>query len=552
MAKQFYAQLAAVGLGLSTLAAQPAPPPELPEARVTLPYSELKALWQAAHPEEPEKRQPPVEAALLSARYQIVLKGDQAFGVVEYETESFTDEWTTIPLLGAQTQIDEVEPADIQLIMREGHYALVTNRPGKQKLRLKFAVRLSGTTDGAHFRLETSPAAINTLGVAGLGEKQTLRIAEATQLSAEKGRVAFRLPALEQLNFDIVPEKAPTAPVPSRWKIGTQALVEFADGRLNYIARLAANSDQGSGLTMELLFPPAAEIVKIEGADLSDWQVTVAENQARRVHLRWRTADILRRELEIEYNLPQSLSAAEWSLGGPRLVEGENDPPLFVVVPEEGLELTASDTAAPRQLSAWLRENVDGKNFVVCLGEASLAAKWLPLIETAEAIVETAAARTRIVADGALLTEVDYSIRHERALRWRVELPEGCELLTATVDRQPARPIDRGNRVLEFSVPSGNAVAAVSLSFTAKKPPFKPVSGQIAVELPQTDLLIHRIDWELRIPAAYEVGAFEGNVESGPSGKPDETSRPIQLHKELCKNERPRAEFFYQKPEPNK
>jgi hypothetical protein len=552
MVKKIFAQLAPLAFAFSGFAAEPPSPPDLTEARVTLPYSELKTLWQAAQPQAPEKRKPPVEAALLSARYQITLKGDQASGVVEYETESFTDEWTTVPLLGATTQIDEVEPADVQLITRDGHYALVTNRPGKQKLRLKFAVKLSGTTEGAHFRLQTSPAAINTLTVGGLPEKQTLRLADATQISAEKDRATFRLPAQEQLNFDVVPEKAVTPPVPSRWKLGAQAFVEFAEGRLNYRARLAANSDHGSGLTMELEFPPGVDVTKIEGADLSDWQVTIAEDQARRVHLRWRTRDILRRELEVEYNFPQSLSAGQWSLRSPRLLDGENDPPLFVVVPEEGLELTAGETAAPRQLPSWLRDKVNGKNFLVCLGDAPVTAKWLPLIETAQAIVETVTAKTRIVSDGALLTEIYYSIRHERALRWSIDLPEGCELLAARIENQPVKPIDRGNRVLEFSLPSGKPITAIALSYTAKKPAFKPVSGQLAVELPQTDLLIHRIDWELRIPVAYEVAAFEGNVESGPSGKPDETSRPIQLHKELCKNERPRAEFFYQKPQPEK
>ena len=553
MVKQFFAQFAALGFGLSIFAAEPAAPPDLTEARVTLPYSELKALWQAAQPEAPEKRKPPVETALLSARFQITLKGDQASGVVEYETESFTDEWTVIPLLGAQIQIDEVEPADVQLITRDGHYAFVTNRPGKQKLRLKFAVKLSGTTEGAHFRLETSPAAINTLTVAGLPEKHTLRIGEATQLSAEKDRATFRLPAQEQLNLFVVPEKAVTPPVPSRWKLGTQALVEFAEGRLNYLAKVAANSDHGSGLSMELEFPPGVDVTKITGPDLSDWQVTIAENQARRVHLRWSTRDILRRELEVEYNFPQSLSGGQWSLKSPRLVEGENDPPLFVVVPEEGLELSAGETAAPRQLPSWLRDKVDGKNFIVCLGDAPVTAKWLPLIETAQATVQSETARTRIVVDGALLTEIAYQIRHERALRWSVQLPEGSELLTASIESQPVKPIDRGDRVLEFSLPSGKAVTAVSLSYTAKKPPFKPVSGQIAVELPQTDLLVHRIDWELRIPVAYEIEAFEGNVESAPcADATDKTSRVIQLHKELCKKERPRAEFFYQKPQPNK
>jgi hypothetical protein len=389
MVTKIFARLGLLVFAISALAAEPAAPPDLNEARVTLPYSELKALWEAAHRESAEKRKPPVEAALISARYQVTLRGDLAAGVVDYEIENFTDEWTTIPLLGAQTQVEEIEPADVQLIVREGHYAIVTNRHGKQKLRLKFAVRLNSAAESARFALVASPAAINALSVNGLPEKQTLRIADAIQLSAEKDRVSFRLPAAERIEFEIVPEK--------------------------------------------------------------------------------------------------------------------------VIEPQK-----------------------------------------MPVVETAQAVVETATAKTRIVSDGALLTEIDYSIRHDRALPWRVDLPEGSELLEARIDGQPVKPIDRGERVLEFALPSGKEVNAVSLSYTAKKPAFKPVSGQIALELPQTDLLVHWLDWELRIPIAYEIAAFEGNVETVPGDKTDATSRFIPLHKELCKNERPRAEFFYQKPQPNK
>ena len=56
------------------------------------------------------------------------------------------------------------------------------------------------------------------------------------------------------------------------------------------------------------------------------------------------------------------------------------------------------------------------------------------------------------------------------------------------------------------------------------------------------------IDWKLQIPAAYEVEAFEGNVEAAPGR---EASGSINLRKELCKGERPSAELFYRKPHTN-
>jgi len=135
--------LALMQFATSLFAAEPAPPPDLKSAEITLPYSELKAIWQSANREALAKRKPPVEAALLSARYQIVFKGDTAAGLVDYEVENFTEEWIAIPLLGGQTQVEEFEPADLQLVVRDGHYAVITNRPGKQKLRLKFALKLN-------------------------------------------------------------------------------------------------------------------------------------------------------------------------------------------------------------------------------------------------------------------------------------------------------------------------------------------------------------------------------------------------------------------------
>src|SRR3954462_5687119 len=103
---------------------------------------------------------------------------------------------------------------------------------------------------------------------------------------------------------------------------------------------------------------------------------------------------------------------------------------------------------------------MERRNYLVLLGDAPVTAIWLPLVETAQAVVETATAKTRIVSDGALLTEIDYTIRHERALRWSVDLPEGAELLAASVEGQAVKPIARGEHVIEFALPSEKALSA--------------------------------------------------------------------------------------------
>src|SRR3954453_2401403 len=118
MGKYIFAQVVAAAFATATLSAEPAAVPDLNEARIVLPYAELKALWQAAQKERPEKRKPPVESALLAARYQLLLKGYQAAGGGKSQTESFTDERTVIPVLGAKSQLDKLAPPDVQLIVR--------------------------------------------------------------------------------------------------------------------------------------------------------------------------------------------------------------------------------------------------------------------------------------------------------------------------------------------------------------------------------------------------------------------------------------------------
>jgi hypothetical protein len=354
---------------------------------------------------------------------------------------------------------------------------------------------------------------------------------------------------LHDLELDLVAEKTLAAPVASHWKIEPQAFVQFKDGKLAYEMRIAAHADDGSGLSMELEFPPDANISSINGADIASWQVRPGEKQSQVAHIQWQTRDTLRRDIEISYDMPQPLTASQWNLVSPRIDDGESSPPLYVVAPESGLELTAADAnPTPRQLPEWLSDRARGIDFLVFVGDKPLEAKWLPLVQTPRAVAESVQAKTQVVADGAVLTEITYGVRHETAFSWKLTLPAGAELLAASVDGEAVNPIDCGDHVIEFSLPAGSTSNQVKLSYTAKGAAFGPVSGKIDIDLPETELLTNKLDWEMHIPPAYEVAAFEGNVEPNSDGaRTDADSRVIQLHREIFKGEHPSAELFYQK-----
>ncbi len=43
-----------------------------------------------------------------------------------------------MPLLGTEAQLESIQPADAQIIIRDNVYALVSNRPGKQVITIRF------------------------------------------------------------------------------------------------------------------------------------------------------------------------------------------------------------------------------------------------------------------------------------------------------------------------------------------------------------------------------------------------------------------------------
>lgn len=303
--------------------------PDLTDARVTVPYAELKRLWTAAQPgceaNKAAESKPPVAATLVSAHYQLALNGDQASGSAEFQTQGFTGKWTEMPLLSTDAQIESVEPADTALITRDHYYTLVTNRPGVQKVKILFAVKITSSPDGDYLRLPIAAASINTLTITGVPEKQGLHVTDATRDPSQKD--TFRLASDDHFEMITESEESTTARAASRWKIEPQIFAELADGKLAFQERIFADANGGSGLTMDLRIPPEADLDSITGEDLSGWQVITGEDHQRVAHLQWKTRDVLRRHLQIAYDLPQPLTAAEWKLESPQIVSGETSLP---------------------------------------------------------------------------------------------------------------------------------------------------------------------------------------------------------------------------------
>jgi hypothetical protein len=87
------------------------------------------------------------------------------------------------------------------------------------------------------------------------------------------------------------------------------------------------------------------------------------------------------------------------------------------------------------------------------------------------------------------------------------------------------------------------AESEVKLSFTSLLVPLEIAEGELDLALPQTPLFAKQIDWNVQLPATYDL-SFSGNVDP----ISDKTSAPgLHLRKSLCRDQQPQARIIYRK-----
>ena len=540
---------------------EPPPSPDLGRAFVTIPYAELRALWEAGQ-RKPEPAAPPEVAPVpfLVHRADVrIALGEAASKIdAEFEVEALEKKWQRIPLLGGEVRLEKAEAGERSVVWDEG-YALLTNVPGRTPVALHLATRGARQLT-VPLKLKLGSASVKRLSVSGIPAGLEARVNGQAGASAD-GVAVFLLPGdAGEVSLELTVPKIAEAPkppppiTPSHWQTQSQVLVRFAEGRLRFAARVFARADDGSGLDLTLALPANAGAITVTGEDVADWSQTRGDDGRRLLRIRWKTRDVLDRELSIAYAVPQSPLAEQWTLQAPASPDDKDARHLYAILPADGLELKGDALRAAvesRRLPERMREKIDGAAFVTAEAASQLVLQthWLPAIATAEAIVSEAKAALRLVADGATQTAVSYTIKHAAPLAWRLELPEKVELLSCTVGGAAAPPIQRENGVIELALPTPkNGATSVALVYTAKLKPLDPVSGDVALELPRTPIFIEHLDWSITLPAAFEITAIDGNVSVG-SNASESTGgdRIISLRKDFCRAERPSVSLFYQR-----
>jgi len=165
---------------------------------------------------------------------------------------------------------------------------------------------------------------------------------------------------------------------------------------------------------------------------------------------------------------------------------------------------------------------------------------------TDDAIISAATYTTQVVRDGSVLTEGAITVRHDHPVKLVLQLPDASKLLQCHVNGDPVRPTPgEGGRIevpLDDPTPDG-AESETKLSFTKTLAALQAAEGELDLALPQTPLFAKQIDWNVQLPAAYDL-SFTGNVDP----ITDKTTAPgLHLRKSLCRDQQPQARITYRK-----
>ena len=85
----------------------------------------------------------------------------------------------------------------------------------------------------------------------------------------------------------------------------------------------------------------------------------------------------------------------------------------------------------------------------------------------------------------------------------------------------------------------------MKITFTGLRPALDPVEGTLKLDLPQTPVFIHTLSWVIEMPPIYQAETHGNLIRSTTTDKSGGSR--IHLTKNLCRDERPEINVFYQR-----
>ncbi|MBZ5680455.1 MAG: carboxypeptidase-like regulatory domain-containing protein [Acidobacteriia bacterium] len=500
----------------------------LPDSgNVTLTLDEYNKLVELGAKPPKKIDAPPLPYAIKHADLKLRVENDVVLGTVQLDGEVFRKGISKVPLAAGITVFD-AHQAGKPVPLQQENGTQTALLPGASEFSVAFDAGLPLRIEAgrASFALPVPSAGTVQLALLIPGEHTFANISPGliTSRKSENGHTVIEATLVPGQPANIWwatrEAVAPTAPREVRFLSDMKTLISVSEADIRVAALADITVVQGEPLQFQLELPPGYEVTGVTGASLDSTDI-----QSGTLTLKVNGAT--QRSHEFLISLEKSISGAKIDAPflafrgaqretGEVLIEGAG---TMEITATEGGNLKRMDV---KETNPYLRSLAHfppqaAFRYHKQPNETStLALEWVrfPDSSVLAAVAENAVVTTLVTSEGRSLTEVKLTLKNQAQPFLKVALPAGASILSADVAGERVKPVQGtdGNRVPLLRPgfhPTGSYT--VSFVFMHSGTPFAKKGGA-ELSLPNMDIPISLIQWEVFLPEQYKVKDFGGDV----------------------------------------
>jgi hypothetical protein len=494
---------------------------------VTLTLDEYNRLVELAAKPPKKSDAAPLPYSIKHADLKLHVENDGVLGTVQLEGEVFRKGVSKVPLTTGMTILDAHQNGKgVPLQQENGVHTALLPGPGEFSVALDTGLPLRIEAGRASFSLPVPAAGSVQLTLVIPGDHTYANISPGiiTSRKSENGHTAIEATLVpgQPANVWWTTRETVTqvAPREVRFLADEKTLISVSEAEMRVAVLADITVVQGEPSQFHIDLPAGYEVTGVTGATLDSTETNSGV-------------------LTLKVNAPsqrshQFLISMERSINGTKadapflsftraqretgevLVEGAG---TMEITATEGGDLKRMDVKEANQYLRSLAHFPPQAAFRYhkqASESPTLTLQWVrfPDGSVLAAVAESATVTTLVTSEGKSLTEVKLLIKNQAQPFLKVSLPAGASILSADVGGERVKPVQGpdGNRVplLRQGFHPTDSYT-VSFVFIHSGAPFAKKGGA-ELSLPNMDIPISLLSWEIFLPEQYKVKDFGGDV----------------------------------------
>jgi hypothetical protein len=499
---------------------------------VTLTLDEYNRLVELAA--KPPKRPDlaPLPYSVKHADVKLRVENDGVRGTVELEGEVFRKGMTKVPLTTGMTVLDAHEldahqnGKGVPLLQENGTHMALLPGPGEFSVALDTGMPLRIEAGRASFSLPAPAAGSVQLALVIPGDHTFANISSGviTSRKSENGHTAIEATLVpgQSANIWWATREAVTPVVPRevRFLADAKSLISVSEALMRVAVLADVTVVQGEPPQFQMQLPEGYDVTGVTGATLDS-----TETNGRVLSLK--VNDPSQRSHQFLISMERSISTEKADVPFVTFKGAQRETGEVLVEGTGTMELTATEGGGLKRMDV-----KEANPYLRALAHfppqaafryhkqadetPTLALQWVrfPDGSVLAAVAESAEVTTMVTSEGKSLTEVNLILKNQAQPFLKVALPAGVSILSAEVGGERVKPVQGpdGSRVPLLRPgfrPTGSYT--VSFVFMHSGAPFAKKGGA-ELSLPNMDIPISLLSWEVFLPEQYKVKDFCGDV----------------------------------------